>query len=576
MMKITSIIPAGRAAAVAAGMALFLGAGAQENLTNKITIDRIIVPEARAASRINISPELLPARISGKRLNFAEYSDDSDITRSLMFTEPYAWRNTVDKTPWRGYASIGYFPTFNLGASAGYRIVDTRSTTLDAWAQYNGSSYKASWAFDDNNPRSNDTYRQSAIAVGTRLAWRPDSLSALRFGVEYSFSDVEQQMIAPDFNVGVSRLDADIDWASRWRSFDYYIGAGIGMFDFTKDAKFYSESDFNTAGLKATHEFNFHMTGGASMSISDNSRIGIDGKGTILHYNNTNHAGEGLAGEPELVFFSGAGVTRGLLRITPYYQYATPEALVRLGAALDISARSGKAFHVAPDVILQYTFAGTTAVYARFGGGEHLNTLSSLWEHTHYMAPNLSYTNSHIPFTVKAGVNISQYFGIYGAYARANEWLMPMTVDNCVTFTPIDMRGWMAGAWAAYSFRNLVSAKASFEIADKGMDKGWYLWRDRARYVGRFEIEGRPIQKLTVNAALEMRMKREGMTAAAEGTELVSLNDCALLSLGGVYTVSERFSAYARLENLLNRHYFNVSGVPEQGIHGLVGVNYKF
>lgn len=550
---------------------------AQENLTNKITIDRVIVPEAKKVSRISTSPAILSPVVSGKRLSFGEYTSPSDLTKMLLYTDPYAWADSLEVTPWRGYASLGYFPLFNLNASAGYRIVDTESTSVNAWLQYNGCDYKGNWSTFSSSAQTSDKYRLNALTVGADITHRPDSLSAFSFEVDYDYTDASRPGYSGDFSTGINRLHTSLGWQSVWRSVAYYADASLGICGFTKDAVL---PQGISPAASAVSETAYSLRAGVSGSLSPSSVIGLDGKATLLHYNNANTVALSPSGIPSGEILAGGKVNRGLGSVTPYYSYRTDNALIRLGARFDIGAHTGKTFHVAPDILLDYTTAKIVALYGRLGGGEHLNTLGSLLEFTPFILSDLSYTNSHLPVTAEAGINIGNIsgfsFGAFGAFARANEWLMPVGLSAGLAFIPVDMRGWKAGIRMAYTYRTLISARASFEIAPKGYDKGWYEWRDRARTVASLYIEGRPLRPLVLEAGLQIRSSREGAFATGSSLLMFDMEDAFLVSLGGRYEISSALSAFLHVENLLDHHYYVAPGIHAQGIHGLAGINLKF
>lgn len=546
---------------------------AQEDLTNHITIDRIIVPEARAATRINASPALLPVNTQGKRLNFAEYTAPSDITRGLMFTEPYGWGDSLQVTPWRGYASIGYFPIFNLGASVGYRVVDTRGTTLDTWLQYNGNSHKAKWAFPADDYRHDDDYRESAISLGLNFRHSLSAMSDISAYVAYTYYNVDQPNMSPDFSTGVNRLESALNWKGRSGDWCYGLGGSFGIFNFSDNGEY--------GPTVPAHETTGGIEGFFGRKLTETSRAAIDVEGTLLHYNNSNvFAPEATSGAMALA--RGGGVTRGLLTARPSYSLTTGAVAMRLGARVDMGMRSGKTFHIAPDVEVCFKPAAYVALYGKAGGGEHLNTLASLWDYSHYMYGELTYTNSHIPYTAELGVTIGRvegfYIGIHGSYAKANEWLLPDVIsDKWVTFTPVDVKGWKAGAEIGYAYRHLFRVRGTFDIAPDKADKMWYLWRDRARWVAGGEIVVTPIDRLSVRVGGELRSGRKcGVTSDGGSSAMVDLGDIANLALGGSYAVTPRLSVFLNLENLLNHHSWQVAGIPLRGIHGLAGANYKF
>ncbi len=93
-----------------------------------------------------------------------------------------------ESTPWRGYASLGYFPVYRLWAQAGYRIIDTKATCLQAAARFGGASYHANVAGErftvsDNNFGIDATLFQSigSHQLSASLAYAHTALSSPTF-----------------------------------------------------------------------------------------------------------------------------------------------------------------------------------------------------------------------------------------------------------------------------------------------------------------------------------------------------------------------------------------------------------
>ena len=125
-----------------AALAATVAAGAKD-LKTEITVDRTVVPVEREATRLGgISPVLMQPQTDFRRLTLVEYGEPSELTSSITPLEPASYGDTIPVTPYRGYASAGYFPAYNLGLSAGYRFINTSRTRLGAWMQFDGESYK--------------------------------------------------------------------------------------------------------------------------------------------------------------------------------------------------------------------------------------------------------------------------------------------------------------------------------------------------------------------------------------------------------------------------------------------------
>ena len=134
-----------------------------------------------------------------------------------------------------------------------------------------------------------------------------------------------------------------------------------------------------------------------------------------------------------------------------------------------------------------------------------------------------------------------------------------------------NVRGWHGGLALGYRHGKLAQARVSAEVARSNSEdagKGYYLWRDRAKYVIGATAKVSPIDKLNINAGYSFRGKRK---AGA-----YSLGSVSNLSLGADYAVNARTTVFLTGENLLDRKFYFIGGVPSQGITGLAGVTYKF
>ena len=139
-----------------------------EDLKTEITVDRTIVPVEREASRIgSLTPRLLSSPVTMKQLTLADYTDPAAITRSIPTLDPASYADTLALSPYRGYASLGYFPAFNLGASA-----VTNLSTTDAHASAHGCSMTVTAI------NRTLTAKPTATTATTPLPWQRLSINA--------------------------------------------------------------------------------------------------------------------------------------------------------------------------------------------------------------------------------------------------------------------------------------------------------------------------------------------------------------------------------------------------------------
>lgn len=577
---------------VIAAMALAAALSASaEDLKTEITVDRTIVPVEREATRIgSLTPRLLSSPIKMRQLSLADYTDPAELTRSISTLDPAAYADTFALSPYRGYASLGYFPVFNLGASAGYKFVDNSRTRFGAWLQYDGCSYKP-----HVDGESEGHYSSNAVTVGAALDQRVGSNSSFGARAAYTYSATGLPVGFVNDRQNANIFDADLSWWSRAGLVGYHVKAGFSHFGYGKDYRFGDETDALTA--KAAGENRVLINGGIGFFGSSAApRGGIEVSADFISRSNgCEQLFKTYAQDNDVVgryyFAPISDGTLGVISLTPYYAFNSGRFHGRIGAKFDISAGGdGKKFHVAPAVMLDWNVASQFAIYAQISGGEQLNSLRSLYEYCPFVGGLWQYQRSNIPVTADLGLNIGPFAGfsarLFGGFAKANNWLMPQYASvesndgdvmfNGCNYGAYDLKGWHGGVALSYQWRSFVKADVSAETASNGSDKAFYLWRDRAKYVIKASVEVRPISKLKLAAGYELRTDRHNYFYDGVFSYAIDLRSVSDLRFDASYDINSALTVFARGENLLNRRYDLISTIQDQGIKGLVGVSYKF
>lgn len=591
MKTLRYIIPVGL-------LAVTMMAGAQD-LKKEITIEKEIVPELRAATRLSVNHAIISPSVRKNEISFSDRDLAVDIVPGMVRLDPAATFAAVTRSPCRGYAALGYFPAYNLGLSAGYNIIQNKSTVLNAWCQFNGYNYKTDTRFNDEKLKGTD----NTGMIGVGLSHYFNEAQSLSVNADFGFTSVKYPGMAPtvmfddDFNGRYSSSNTRFNIDGRWRSGDrnnnYTVGLDVAMFsNSAKDSEFgYGVVVNGLNPPSAVREMNYAVDFGIKYGS-----LAIDVDASFLNYNAMNSVVLGdvvitppwssASSETAGMYYikKGKGKTNGVVSARPHFIFEGDMFNASVGASLQYTVNSGKNFHIAPDVRLSVIPSSKFSAYAYFGGGEHQNTLMSLFNESHFISPLLAYENSHIPFTANIGLIIGPFTGasleLFGGYAVANDWLMPAMSEGSF-FMPIDMKGWHGGARLRYKYRDIVDFSASFEAAPQKEDRGYYLWRDRAGQVVKIDLSVRPVEKLIVEAGWELRGDRQTyFNAAPSGDNMesvpVSLSSLSNLRFGASYDFTDAFSVFVRGENLLNKKWFDITGVQMQGLTGLVGVSYKF
>lgn len=565
-------------------------AASAKDLKTEITVDRTVVPVEKEAFRLgSLNPQLMSSQVKQRRLTLADYTTPATLTRTLSTLDPAAYADTFALSPYKGYAAIGYFPVFNLGASAGYRFIDTSRTKLGAWLQYDGYSYKESGA-----NASKGTFNNNTVTIGARFDQRVGEKSRLGVGLSYTHAALGMPDDFYNNSQNANIFDADLSWWSRTGLIGYHAKLAYSYFGYGKDVLLSGPDVLPDIDSKGAGENRITFNAGIGyFGSSAAPRGGIEISADFIGRNN-GYEQIGVQTAPDRYEPRIAPIdakTLGVISLTPYYAFNSGSIHGRIGAKIELSSGGeGKKIHIAPAVMLDWNVASQFAIYAQVDGGERLNSLRSLFDYCPYMNAAWQYQRSHVPVTFDLGMNIGPFAGfsarIFGGYAVANDWLMPQLTyfqtkmgEQAVamsSFGKYDMKGWHAGVGLSYDWRSVVKADVSAEAAPQKTDRGYYLWRDRAKYVIKAGIEVRPISQLKIGVGYELRDKRCNYLYNGEEYLAINLKSVSNLSLNASYALNDAFTIFARGENLLNHRYNLVTDIEAQGIKGLVGVTYKF
>lgn len=562
---------------VAASLSLSLSTATAQDLTKEITIEKEIVPEQRAATRLNVTPRLFQPEVKQRQLAMSDRSTASSVPAMVDRLEPA--RAAADTaTDRRGYVAAGYFPTYNLALSAGYRIVDNATTGAGVWMQFDGLSYKEKNLIGDKL-----TYERNTLSLGGDVTHRINSRLTLDASAAYSFMSVSRPWYESADDQGIHRLWVDAAVKGRSQQCDYALGAEVGYTGFTRGGRLPLAVPASDADLKAIGEIDFGVNGGVASLSDDGNRLGLNLSARFNRYNHYNSWQVAPDGGIDVDW--GGSEMLGAVTFNPYWAVAAEELNATVGVDIDLAVNSGRFVNLAPHAAVNWTPRQTgsmLSLFATASGGVRSNTLASLLDYTPYVAPLFGYKHSRVPVDIVAGVTVGPYRGtaltLRGGYSVANDWLMPIVVDGSNLWHAVDLKGWRAGATLTHCSRWIERLTVSYDYAPNSGAKGYYMWRDHARHVLDAEVTVSPIKPLDVTLGFECRWNRSSYAYSSTAVEAgaVTLGRSDNLSVGGLYRFTDQLSFFIRGENLLNTKSYLLFDIPAQGITGLLGAAYKF
>ncbi len=549
-------------------------------LKKDITVVHDYEPEYVEVTRLGTNPEITLPTDTLRALNYSTRKIGVNPTMQIAAFEPAAYADSIYTSPYRGYAALGFMPGFNLGASAGYKFLDTDRTRLNAWLQYDGTSYRGK--YDDISRRM----RRNTATLGANLHRATGRESYVDLGIDYTYSRFNTPVAEELRNQNVHRLNLSALWSGRNDSWRYGIGAGYSHFGYGNSLA--STPQFPGPDLlKAVRENSLNASAFASTSLSRGSTAGMTIDFSLI--TNGNHAVTYTGQGAPLTLLPDGSLNHSRLGFNPYYRFDVDKFHLDLGAQIDFTFNSGSFFHIAPKVSATWTPGKYIKVYAKAHGGRHQNTLGSLFEVTPYSLPVMAYDNSSVPVNATIGITAGTWRGLYldinATYAIANDWLMPVQFAGGTIFGHLDFKGYKLGITAGYTYRDIISLTFAYETAPHKYNRGFYLWRDRARHVADASLKVTPAKALDITVGWNYRGSRAVALDTAvqlpdgtfeNRTSLSGLGAVSDLYAGALYRIDSRWSVFVSGRNLMNHRHAMIGGIPAQGITGLAGVTYKF
>lgn len=598
---------------IAAAMAVTLGAAAPaQNSNQNVTVHFESTPELRPIDKPAVNPVIEMPSTRLTPLPYSAYQVKVDLPGEVTTLEPAAYADTIYRSPFRGYAALGFMPKYNLGASAGYKILDTDHTRLNGWLQYDGFAYRGTpqqnlsnsvpgptspgrpgegGFADPASPFPSIYMRRNDLTLGLALHQAVGRESFIDAGTDYTFTRYNMPVIDRMANQNVHRYNLSALWTIRHGNLSAGAGAAYGYFGYTNSLG-YEELDFAhntvTGPARPLRESRFSFNGFFEGRFFGSSSAGLKVK--VEHLNDGRN---GLAAAGADLVYMLPKEHPTLLELTPHYRLDLTDLTLDLGVNVDFTFNGGKLFHISPAALAVWKPSATFKAYLKATGGEWQNSAASLFDAAPYTMPFTAHRYSHIPLEGQLGVVFGSWKGVYAevaaSYSIANDWLMPLRIAEMSTiFAPSDMKGFRFMAAVGYNWRNTVDLSARFEMAPRRNNRGYYQWRDRAREVANIDLRVTPWKPLDITLGWEYRGGRRmnydrfypgNAMNGIEGKSdmrVESLGIISNLKAGAVYRITPQWSAFLRGENLLNRKTLLIGGMPGQGITGLVGATYKF
>lgn len=572
-------------------------ASAQEPLSKEITVEKEIIPQEREASRLFQQPQLVLPAIQQKRLNWTDRAISAPVTPGITILPPSQYASTVERQLYRGYVDVGYFPSFQLGASAGYRFVDDEFTRAGAWLQYDGSQYSKK-----NIYSIKPTFKDHSLTIGADISHQFEGIGTLSANIGYGMNSLwfpvseytylDGTMTDNGFSQTANRFGLGVNWDTNLGALDITAGINYGFFGFSKP--------YTGIDIKALKNNSFSVSLGGKYALGQKSAIGAD-----ISYSSTaftEHMDIILDSDYLFKGFKVPSTSYGVVEFHPYFLSQGEHYSARLGVELTAQTGDVSGVNIGPDVRLDWMPSQQFSLYAQVQSAYiKLNTLGAMMDRNHYINPSIAYMPTRMKGQLDFGLVIGPFAGasfeVWGGIGKYDFANMPVIYSNSFTgnnpavypmawgmYLPMKFNSIHYGLAFNYNYRDVARLRVSYEGAPQKHDEGYIEWQDRAKSVIEASLTVTPIKPLDLTLSYRIRADRATCLMQAEGDEIfkgylysfVDLGNVNSLNFSASYRFNDRFTIWANAENLLGEKWQLTYGIPNVGLTGLVGIGYKF
>lgn len=548
-----------------------------QDLSTEITVESTVEHALPPASPLpSVFPSLLQPSAPTAKLSTTHTSDAVDFRPSAGASSAVLTTGISDSDTNRGYVWGGYFPAYNLGAGAGYRIVASKTTEVDAAVGFDGYSHHTTAPTGTKGTLTDNTFNAQASA--SHLFSQGALLKAR---ASYYHSGLK----APDYSGyelgrGIDAYDVSVS-ASGGTSTTYAAEAVYSHFGFNKE---YLQSGYApgldilslpsagdghlSADIKLAHNFGDKLRQSA----------GIDLRADLLHRRGVVGANEGIVSHKGF----------GRIGVTPSYTVRNDRFYLRAGMRFDIgfNADRGQNFHFAPAAMAAWTPGHRFKAFIRAEGGERLHTQRGFYNYSPFAPLFTASSRSYAPIEGTAGITAtplpSLSLELSAKYGIVHHMPMLVMRTPAYYFADTDLKGWDWAAAIRYSFRKYATISAEAHLYQQGYEKGSSEAPDRAKATVKASVTSRPTDALTLRAAYELRACRRYYTLPytfnpfGSTPRPVNMGNISDLSVGATYSLTKALDVFLSLENLLCRRDITLPGIATARLHGLAGASFRF
>ncbi len=570
---------------------------AQDSIIDRnVTVEREYKPVIQDAGKINSVPKVLEPTVEKTAPSYSNFNLPLNVDYNIHTLPAAELQREPRKISNGGFARIGFGNNINTLADFAYPIIRNSNTRLDFSLNHLGtfsekahSTTKAALSFDKYF-KNMDFFaglgggHEYLKYYGSNFNRDGNAVGLEPMASAYGTANFREQNLvlvnrSPQ-TLSLNSIANDSTSNTFWR---FNANIGIRSLPMTEGLRYLATVQYNMFDSHdGVREHLIHTSGGFS-SNKDKNRMGLD-----LDMYNMIYASD----NPAMLNFWNAYT---VFSMNPFYSFERETWNIRLGVKSSFSFVHGKPFNPSADVSAEWKIVPKYfSIYGGITGGYNVNTMDKMFTENRYLFPDVRVKDTYTPYDFFAGIKLkpvynllidgfvdyqridNQYFFVNKEYALTNSSVALPGADSAIYTNRFNVLYSGAtllkiGVRANYNLQNRLN------IQFKGTYNKWnvtteeYAWNKPA-----WESDLSANLRLTRNFSIDGNVYLDGVRYAKLGDEAIKMKPKVDINIGASYTYNNWFTAFAKVNNLINNSYQDYYGYDVQGFNILAGAAFSF
>lgn len=521
-----------------------------------VTVEREYLPVIKDAGKITVLPDVLDPKVTKLNARYLNLDLPMAIGKNAEALPSLALKK--EEAPSQGhFLSLGAGNFWNTYGKLALPVIENKSTLLDLKADHEGT-------FGDRKfSSSSAALHLDQLISGVKLKAGLD-ISHTFFNFYGRNFDWKGEEITSTNNPLLNTL---VNYDQIWR-YNAHAGVSSAKTDTTQMCLQFQYDQMNIPGNISekiiSSKFSFSH-------LYKKNLYGLDLKMYNLFYQSQQH----------LPTFA---QNYTVLSLQPYFKIEKTNWFARVGVRAVIATGTGRVFNPSPDLVGEWkVFPEYLSIYGGVSGDYQVNSMSDSYNVNPYLYSMEKIEDTYIPVNPRLGMKIKvlhnlmldgavHYSYIQNQYFFTNTMLFDSLVSNSEVYTNRFSAEYSSASLLKVAVRAHYNWKNTVNVQIQGAYNKWDVSTEARAWL-KPAFEAGLSADYTVNKKLSLNLHSflVGDRYAKLGAMEYKLPAFVDLNLGANYVLNKWFSAFAKVNNLLNQNYQHYYGYEVQGFNFLIG-----